>query len=314
MKFNAIGIIKTLDIETRTGDEKIRCKICRDHHGLDRFEEQWIRRDSLKSHEKSSVHRRSLERQTRPTLNTASPELIQEDNFATAQSLHPNMDSCEAIPAQGPSQAECEMWDNFMPTENAFEIERGPEEVLRDARMEFERKVKEFGAWGGLETLREDDIEHLEGAWDEAEHDDIITEILQNLGQSYRTYKLKLYAYDIQLIALENEECEEANDPSSQDANAWHPYSSKLMFLLDTIDNLPHLRISGSLMKVFLWLLKQVGVKHVPSFDALRKVQHRVTKESGIPTINWMSSKGNAFSFNDPRTLIANVSFYSFEQ
>ncbi len=80
------------------------------------------------------------------------------------------------------------------------------------------------------------------------------------------------------------------------------------MFLLDTIDNLPRLRISGSLMKVLLWLLKQVGVKHVPSFDALRKVQHRVREETGVPTINWMSSKGNAFSFNDPRMLIANVS------
>jgi hypothetical protein len=48
--------------------------------------------------------------------------------------------------------------------------------------MEFEHKVKEFEAWGVLETLWEDDIEHLEGTWDEAEHDDIITEILQNLG------------------------------------------------------------------------------------------------------------------------------------
>lgn len=83
------------------------------------------------------------------------------------------------------------------------------------------------------------------------------------------------------------------------------------MFLLDTIDNLPRLRISGSLMKVLLWLLNQVGVKHVPSFDRLRKVQHRVHDETGIPTINWMSPKGNAFSFNDPRTLIMNVSFYN---
>ena len=183
--------MKTLDIETRTGDEKIRCKICRDHHGIDRFEEQWIRRDSLKNHEKSSVHKKSLERQTRSTLTMAPPEVIQEENFATTRSIHLNMDGCEAVPAQDPSQVECEMWDGFMPTDNAFEIEQGPEEVLRDARTEFERKVKEFGAWGGLETLPEDDIERLEGAWDEAEHDDIITEILQNLGQSNKTYRLK---------------------------------------------------------------------------------------------------------------------------
>ena len=59
--------MKTLDIETRTDDEKIRCKICRDHHGMDRFEEQWIRHDSLKKHETSSVHKKSLERQTAST-------------------------------------------------------------------------------------------------------------------------------------------------------------------------------------------------------------------------------------------------------
>jgi len=111
------------------------------------------------------------------------------------------------------------------------------------------------------------------------------------------------------ILALESEETEEMDDASNHDSNAWHPYSSKLMFLLDTIDNLPRLHISGSLMKVLLWLLKEVSVKRVPSFDALRKVQRRVRDESGVPTINWMSPKGNTFLFNDPRTLIANVSF-----
>jgi len=63
-------------------------------------------------------------------------------------------------------------------------------------------------------------------------------------------------------------------------------------------------------MKVFLWLLKQAGVKHVPSFDALREVQHKIRDESGIPTIDWKSPKGNTFSFNNPITLIANVSLF----
>jgi hypothetical protein len=64
-------------------------------------------------------------------------------------------------------------------------------------------------------------------------------------------------------------------------------------------------------MKVLLWLLKQAGVKHVPSFDTLRKFQSRVRDESGVATMNWMLPKGNTFLFNDPKKLIANVSFYS---
>lgn len=95
------------------------------------------------------------------------------------------------------------------------------------------------------------------------------------------------------------------NIPSNSE---WFPYDSKLSFLLDAVDNLPRLRISGSLMRVLLWLLREVGVKKVPSYDALRESQKRLRKQSGVPTIPCVSPKGNVFSFNDPRTLIANVS------
>jgi hypothetical protein len=248
-------------------------------------------------------------------LTIEHQEDLHEDNFATARSIpiENTREDCAVAQPHGPSNAEQEMWDTFVPTDGAFEIERGPEEVLDDARKEFECKIKEFGLWGGLETMPEEDIGHLEDAWDEAEHDDILTEILQNLGQS-ESYILELNLHEIPL-ALENDESEGIDDdPSNQDSNAWHPYSSKLMFLLDTIDNLPRLRISESLMKVLLWLLQKVGVKHVPSFDTLRKIQRKVRDETGIPTINWMSPKGNAFSFNDPRAIIANVRFFLVKQ
>lgn len=99
-------------------------------------------------------------------------------------------------------------------------------------------------------------------------------------------------------------------NPSMPDApsNEWFPYDSKLSFLLDAVDNLPRLRISGSLMWVLLWLLREVSVKKFPSFDALRKSQKHLRKQSGVPTIPCVSPKGNMFSFNDPQTLVANVS------
>ncbi|KAF8918454.1 hypothetical protein CPB85DRAFT_1468926 [Mucidula mucida] len=77
------------------------------------------------------------------------------------------------------------------------------------------------------------------------------------------------------------------------------------MFLLDTLDNLPRLRISNSLMRVFLWILRELGAPDVPSFDHLRDIQKSICSRSGIPTILAKSHFGNVFYINDPRHLIA---------
>jgi hypothetical protein len=118
-------------------------------------------------------------------LSSATNNLgLQEDQFAIAQAISlDNTDQCKGAQSSGPSNVEHEMWNDFVPTDSAFEIERGPEEILQDARMEFEHKVKDFGYWGGLETLPEEDMSRIEDVWDEAEHDDILTQILQNIGQ-----------------------------------------------------------------------------------------------------------------------------------
>ncbi|KAF8809707.1 hypothetical protein BYT27DRAFT_7222301 [Phlegmacium glaucopus] len=77
------------------------------------------------------------------------------------------------------------------------------------------------------------------------------------------------------------------------------------MFLLDTLDNLPRMRISNSLMNVFLWVLREAGTHNVPSLYHLCQVQASLQKSSGVPTTQHKSPKGNIYSMNDPWTLVA---------
>jgi len=178
-----------IDIETHTEDGKIRCKICLDHHGPDHFKE-WIWRDSLKSHIRSSIHNRCLECQARLDSAIDPKDNFHKEIFVTAQAIPiDNMDGHQATQSYGRSDAEQEMWDGFVPTNNAFEIEHRPEETSQDARQEFECKINQFEVWGGLETMSDldRDLENVKAAWDKTEHDDILNKILKNLGLS-KTY------------------------------------------------------------------------------------------------------------------------------
>ncbi|EKM74296.1 hypothetical protein AGABI1DRAFT_103438 [Agaricus bisporus var. burnettii JB137-S8] len=106
---------------------------------------------------------------------------------------------------------------------------------------------------------------------------------------------------------IEYEDITKPGDTTAKhDNDAWLPYPSKVHFLLDMIDTLPRLRISGSIMKTILWPLRECEVKNIPSYKKFRDMQENLRKEAGIPTIQWQSPQGNTFSFNDPIALVAN--------
>lgn len=77
--------------------------------------------------------------------------------------------------------------------------------------------------------------------------------------------------------------------------------------LLDILDNLPRLRLSSNHFRLILWLLKQLGVRETPSYDAFRKIQKSLTSDLGNKTEQHTSSIGNIFYVNDINVSVAQV-------
>lgn len=73
------------------------------------------------------------------------------------------------------------------------------------------------------------------------------------------------------------------------------------------LDNLPRLRISNSLMKAFLFVMKESGISDVPSLDTLRREQARLRVDAAVPTRRHVSTHGNIFYVNDICSQIAKV-------
>lgn len=80
------------------------------------------------------------------------------------------------------------------------------------------------------------------------------------------------------------------------------------MLLLDVLDNMPHLRLSGDHMKSILWMLKELDVPDTPSLYALRETQKRLAREMDIQPREHISALGKKFHAVAPEDLLALVS------
>ncbi|KAK7682231.1 hypothetical protein QCA50_014818 [Cerrena zonata] len=96
----------------------------------------------------------------------------------------------------------------------------------------------------------------------------------------------------------DDDECLPASN--SNMPSRWAPYTSKTMFMLDLLDSLPRLRLSDDHLKLIMWVMRECGTPDVPSFNALRKLQDRLTKEVGLQSMQHTSSLGNKFYANGP--------------
>ena len=80
------------------------------------------------------------------------------------------------------------------------------------------------------------------------------------------------------------------------------------MYLLDMLDNLPHLRMSDKHLEAVLFVMKESGARDVPSLDTLRRFQSKLSDSFACKPTRHVSADGNIYYINDIVAQISEVS------
>ena len=159
----------------------------------------WIRPESFSIHRKSAAHIHSLE------LKAAAAEREQAETTPISNppwesaTLNISLVSATEHEQHGVdsqhcsvSQKEQNFWDALDPTSEVFDMDESPEVALEQKRQEFEHKLDEYGIWEDDENIMDGDVvAALELAWDESEQDEVLSEVLKNLGTRILTLSSK---------------------------------------------------------------------------------------------------------------------------
>ncbi|TFK98008.1 hypothetical protein BDV98DRAFT_607263 [Pterulicium gracile] len=107
-----------------------------------------------------------------------------------------------------------------------------------------------------------------------------------------------------------HESSQRADDGQKQDAN-WAPFGSKTASVsinnisyVVLFDSLPYLRLSDDHLRMFLFILRELHVPNVPSFDAVRKTQESLSPKVAIVPRHHVSSLGNNLFVDHPLNLV----------
>ncbi|KAF7343758.1 hypothetical protein MSAN_01956500 [Mycena sanguinolenta] len=272
--------------------KKIRCTICERHGST-----EWIGRDGGKKHLQSKKHEQSIEAENVHSATRATNHARNVLINSTLEHIEiPVLEKTASRSVYVPSAEEQLMWDDYQIAGASFSAGDEPDMEGRMQQADLVRQAEQFGRWNAASIAwnlgfmgPESEIPILD---EQDEEDALLCEMMDNAQLNDPAVE--------DLIEIEMN-----GQARARTTAEWYPYPTKTMFLLDTLDNLPRQRISNSLMKVFLWILRESGARDVPSLDALRTVQRNLHEQGGVPTIPWTSTQGNVFHLNDIRKIIA---------
>ncbi|KAL0564415.1 hypothetical protein V5O48_017631 [Marasmius crinis-equi] len=192
-------------------------------------------------------------------------------------------------PPLAPNLAPDGFWDNVNydlgPDLNAALIEEN-ERLRRDMESAETWCDERFGKVVGSDDM--DDKDERERQFLEQQNESMLADMLANAGESFLVTLCILYG----------------SVTAPTDGKYW-PYDSEAMCILDILDNIPHIPVSTSLMKLFIWALRELRVPNVPLFYSLRKTQECLRQSQGVSNIECKSVQGKIFYVNDIRTIIA---------